>query len=169
MRTIKIQKLSIKKFAQYGYYADLLNPSGPSLGESPREYFRDMIQHNLGPGANGVSYSCFFSEDREWKIDTAEYHNYCAEACMPIDADCFMFTAPATAGGEFKADTIEAFYVPKGTMTVIKPGIWHYGVFPINAKSVSTFIGLPERVYETDAYAYHFKESEITIVEPWQD
>ena len=169
MQTIKIQKLSIEKFAQYGFYANLLNPSGPSLGASPSEYFRDIIQQNLGPGVNTVSYSCFFSEDREWKIDTAEYHNYCTEACMPIDADCFMFVAPATAGGKFKANTMEAFYIAKGTMIIIKPGIWHYAVFPINAKSVSVFIGLPERVYETDAFTYRFKESEITRVEPWQE
>ncbi len=150
MHQINCQKLTIEAFRKYGDFSDFINPDGEKLGEAPSEFFRDRMQVKLGK-TNILSLSALKVLQRPLVIDLLEYHNYCGEAILPIDADIIVQLAPATAKGQVPYEKIEAFYVPKGTAITINPGIWHHAPFVINAEQAHIFCMLPERTYENDA------------------
>lgn len=159
MRQIICKELNRKEFRKYGDFQSILHPDGEKMGDKPSEFFRDMIQLKLG-NTNILSVSSLRISMRPMIVDLLEYHNFCGEAIIPLDSDIIVQLAPATPKGESPYDKIEAFYVPKGTVVVLNPGVWHYSPFVIGSAEAHILCMLPERTYENDAYEVHFPESE---------
>ena len=49
-------------------------------------------------------------------------------------------------------DDIEVFFVPKGTLLCIRPGVWHHAAFTPDKRNLNVMIVLPERAYMTDCH-----------------
>jgi ureidoglycolate lyase len=148
MKKSAVQKLTIEKFARYGQFADMLNTNGDFIGEKPVVFFRDMLRQDLKDTA--VCYSILRVDSREKVVNVSEYHDHTAEMLMPLDCDVIIHVGPADCGPDVPADKIELFQVPKGTMVILRPGVWHHAPFPVNSDTANVLIGLPERLYATD-------------------
>ena len=163
MPKVKVKELSKEAFSIYGDYADMLNPQGYSFGEEPVLFYRDMLQQSLGCSTN-VSFSLCAVYKRPLIIDCSEYHNYCGETIIPLDGDILMHVAPATGDDQPPVDEIEVFHVPRGTMVVIKPGVWHQAAFPYNADKVNILCVLPERTYAIDCHLMQLPEDNLVEI-----
>jgi ureidoglycolate lyase len=165
MRTVEIKKLTIEAFAPYGAFASIIAPTGCKMGGKPIEFYRDMVQQNLS-GTNTVSYSSCVVEQREWVVTNAEYHNNCCEAIIVLDGDYLAHFAPACPEGEDPFDKIEVFLIPKGTMVVVRPGVWHQAGFPYGCGEVHILCALPERTYVNDCVCIDIPENKrIKVVD----
>lgn len=164
MRAVKVKNLTIEEFMPYGTYANLINPNSEKLGAPPIEFFRDMIQQNLGAGGL-ASFSTCRVEKREMIIDVTEYHTRTAEGILPLDNDIFIHVGPATpSDGCVPTEKIVVFQVPKGTMVVLRPGVWHHAPFTVNDKPANVLIVLPERTYANDCQVVQLKgKDQISI------
>lgn len=161
---IEVQDLSKNSFQDFGVFAGLEQPEGPKIGQAPIEFFRDQIQHPFS-STDIPSYSTCVVEPREFLIDTAEYHSYCREAILPMDGDVLIHVAEATPPSlGIPYDSFKVFYVPKGTMVVLHPGVWHHAPYTITDEKVHVLIVLPERAYANDCHCFPLeKEKRIPI------
>jgi ureidoglycolate lyase len=155
MREIAWKKLGRDAFAFYGTYANMLNPSAPKLGAEPIEFFRDMIQSQLG-SVPSASFGVCRVGRRPFIIDVSEYHDTCCEIVLPLDGDILMHVAPAVPEKEFPFDRAEVFLVPRGTICCLRPGVWHHAPFAYGTDVVNCLIALPERTYMNDCKVYEF-------------
>jgi len=169
MRELKYKALSTAAFGIYGSYAAMISPEknepgSIKIGAAPIEFFRDMLQSGLGSDCV-VSFGVCRVARRPFVIDASEYHDTSCEAMMPIDGDVLVHVAPAVPDDRFPGELAEAFLVPKGTMVVTRPGVWHHGPFTLGAESVSCLIALPERLYQRDCHSVALEgENRISIV-----
>jgi len=157
MRTVRIKKLTMEAFAPYGAFASIIDPKGSKLGAKPVEFYRDMAQQYLG-NDNTVSYSACVVEKRDWIITNAEYHNHCCEAIICLDGDYLAHFAPACPEGEYPYDNFEVFLIPRGTMVITRPGVWHQAGFPYGCDEVHILCALPERTYANDCICIEIPE-----------
>ena len=51
-----VKELTLEHFTRYGAFGQMINPQADKIGEEPIEFFRDMIQLDLG-GASIASFS----------------------------------------------------------------------------------------------------------------
>jgi ureidoglycolate lyase len=156
MRELRYRRLDPAAFAIYGSYAAMIEPdaagrAAPKLGQPPIEFFRDLVQSGMGTDTI-VSFGVCRVSRRPPVIDISEYHNASCEALMPIDGDVLVHVAPAVAEDRFPAEQAEVFMVPKGTMIVLRPGVWHHGPFALGSERVSCLVGIPERLYARDCH-----------------
>ena len=150
MRTVIVEELTREAFAPFGWYADMINPDTTKIGAKPIEFFRDMLQEDMGSGPI-VSFSTCRVEKRDLVIDVSEYHSSTGEGCMALDNDIYFHVAPATPVDErCPLDEIRVFRAPKGMMVVVRPGVWHHAPFTVNDDPASALIVLPERTYAND-------------------
>ncbi len=150
MNKVNVEKLTHEAFAPFGTFANLINPKADKLGAPPVEFYRDMVQIDVPP-TNLFSYSTCRVEKRDFVIDILEYHSACSEGILPLDNDILVQVAPATANNDpLPLDKVRVFYVPKGTVLTIKPGVWHWGPFTVNENPANILINLPERTYAND-------------------
>lgn len=165
MKTLSVEKLSVEAFYPFGFYADLINSKTEKLGEPPVEFFRDMVQQDMG-NASKVSFSGLRIDTREPIVDATECHSFTSEGILPIDNDIFMHVGPASPkGDEVPLERFRVFYVPKGTMVVLRPGVWHHGPFTANERAAHILITLPERTYANDCTVVQLdKSNHIKIV-----
>jgi ureidoglycolate lyase len=159
MRKAKIEELTLDSFKDFGTFANMINPDVPKIGDKPVEFFRDMLQLELG-NATRVSFSVCRCEKRPEIVDISEYHNTSGEGLMPLDAEVLIHAMPASVPGDLPVDKIRIFRVPKGTFVVLKPGVWHHGMFPVNAEYANVLIALPERLYARDCIVQEFTEKQ---------
>ena len=149
MRTAKVEKLTLAKFRPFGTYADMLTPPGEKLGKLPVEFYRDMVQLDLGDSI--ASFSICRVMPRPEVIDISEYHTACGEAILPLHADILIHVAPATPPDDPPpAKRIRVFMVPRGTLVVLRPGVWHHAPFVVEGDVANVLIVLPERTYAND-------------------
>jgi len=149
MPSTKIESLTLESFEPYGYFSKMIDPKTEKLGAPPVEFYRDMLQLDLGL-ATKASFSACRVEKRPEVVDASEYHSSCGEAFLPIDSDILIHVAPATQGEPVPYDRIRIFSVPKGTLVVLKPGIWHHAPFVDKGEYANVLIVLPERAYAND-------------------
>jgi ureidoglycolate lyase len=170
MKKTGIRKLTAEAFARYGSYASILEPSGDKLGAPPVEFYRDMVQQNLGR-ATQVSYSaCVVDAKQPRIIDCVEYHDYCGEAIICLDGDYLMHVAPACGKDDLPYDSIEVFLLPRGTVVYVKPGVWHQAGFPYGCDQVHILCALPERTYVTDCVVLNIpEEHQIEVIDEFID
>src|SRR5674476_814998 len=103
MRKLKFKELTAESFQNYGTFSNLINPRAIKIGEEPCEFFRDILQLNLGP-ASIASYSVCRLLSRDRIITNAEFHSYCSEGIFAIDGEVLMPVAAATQNGAFNPD-----------------------------------------------------------------
>ena len=163
MQNVQIKELSVEAFLPYGRFATMIDPNTEKLGAPPVEFYRDMVQQDLG--GKDISFSICRVEKRDRVIDVSEYHTACTEGILPLDNDVLIHVAPASPNGEtIPADRIEVFRVPAGTVAILRPGIWHHAPFTVNDKPANVLIMLPERTYANDCEVYEHPEDEkVTI------
>ncbi len=164
MRTAKVENLSVESFLPFGFFADMIDPEAEKLGAPPVEFFRDMVQQDLG-GSAIVSYSICRVERRDFVIDVSEYHTAVGEGILPLDSDVLIHVGPAmpTDSG-IPLDGIRVFRVRKGTMVVLRPGIWHHAPYAVGDTPANVLICLPERTYANDCVVVeHHGDEQITI------
>jgi ureidoglycolate lyase len=165
MKIVKVEELTTEKFLPFGFYANFINPEAEHLGQPPIQFFRDMVQQDFG-GASIGSFSTCRVEKREYKIDKTEYHTSTAESILPLDNDILCHVGPATAndvGVPF--DKIRVFRIPKGTMIVIRPGVWHHAPFTVNDAPANVLIAIPVRVYANDCIVVELDESDCIKID----
>ncbi len=169
MRELRYRPLEAAAFAPYGSYAAMITPGAggrpaPCIGRPPIEFFRDLIQSGLG-GDTTVSFGVCRVTRRPPVVDASEYHDSSCEALMPMDGDVLVHVAPAVPDGRFPSEQAEVFVVPKGTMLVLRPGVWHHGPFALGSEQVSCLVGLPERLYARDCVSVKLPvEDQLRIV-----
>ncbi len=154
MREVRYRPLDAAAFAPYGSFAPMIAPEAegrpaPRIGAPPIEFFRDVLQSGLGADTTASFGVCRVTR-RPPIIDESEYHDTACEALLPLDGDVLVHVAPAVPGDRFPAEQAEVFRVPRGTMVVLRPGVWHHGPFTLGAERVSCLVALPERLYARD-------------------
>ena len=161
MKTVSVQPLTVEKFHRYGSYAALIDPCADATGpkDAPIVFFRDMVQQELF-GAN-PSFSTCRMTSRPLVIDVGEYHNHTCEVSMPLDNDALVWVAAAGAETDrVPVERIEVFYVPKGTLLMIRPGVWHHAAFSVDRNPVNVMIVLPERGYMNDCFGVQIPKAD---------
>lgn len=165
MNTIQVEQLSLEAFWPFGFYANCINPAAEKNGAPPIEFFRDMVQLNLG-GASVASFSICRVERRDHVIEMCEYHSACGEGILPLDNDILIHVAPATPPHvSCPLDRLRVFYVPQGTLVVLRPGVWHHAPFTVNDKPANVLIVLPERTYANDCARVKLAEADRIRIE----
>jgi ureidoglycolate lyase len=154
MKEIRYKALEAAAFSRYGTFACMIDPEANRphsmrIGAPPIEFFRDMLQTGLGQDSVASFGVCRVTK-RPFVIDASEWHDGACEAMMPIDGDVLAHVAPAVPEGRFPSELCEVFLVPKGTMIVTRPGVWHHGPFALGQERVSCLVTLPERLYARD-------------------
>ena len=155
----KIQELTPEAFAKYGSYVQLINPVDAICGGTghPVAFYRDMMPVPV-PGPSLPSFSVCRVEKREEIIIGGEYHSYASEANIPLDADCILYFAVA-GKGPCPAESMEVFRIPKGTLVVCRPGVWHRAPFVYDTDVVNVMVFLPERTYANDSFVDDFEDA----------
>jgi len=148
MKTVKVQELSLEKFNRYGVFANMLDPDTDKLGASPIEFYRDMLQLDVGQAQ--PSFSVCRVEKRNLVIDLSEYHNTTCEGLLPLDEAVYIHVAPANGGDKVPVEQIEVFKVPQGTFVALRRGVWHHAPFTVGNKAANVLVVLPERAYAVD-------------------
>ena len=166
MSPVKVRNLNVEAFLPFGFYASLIDPATERIGAPPVEFYRDMVQQDLG-GAAIASFSVCRVEPRPPVIDVTEYHTRTAEGILPLDSDVLIHVGPATPPGEAPPlDRFQVFRVPRGTMVVLRPGVWHHAPFTTSADPANVLIVLPERAYANDCVVVTLEEGQrLDIVE----
>lgn len=165
MRTVKVEELSAEAFLPYGFYANLIDPHAERIGDPPVEFYRDMVQQNLA-GASMASFSTCRVETRDPVIDVSEYHTAVGEGILPLDGDVLIHVGPATPPGvSAPLERMRVFRVPKGTMIVLRPAVWHHAPFTLTEDPVNTLIVLPERTYANDCIVFEIEEDDRIHIE----
>ena len=160
MSPVKVRDLGVEAFLPFGFYAPLLDPQTERIGAPPIEFYRDIVQQDLG-GAAIASFSICRVEPRPAVIDVTEYHTRAAEGILPLDNDVLIHVGPATPPGEAPPlDRFQVFRVPRGTMAVLRPGVWHHAPFTANADPANVLIVLPERTYANDCVVVELGEDQ---------
>ena len=160
MNKVKVQDLEAVAFQTFGTFANLINPTAYGFGKPPVQFFRDIIQQQIGE-ATTVSYSICRVEPRANVIGSGEYHNSCCEGILPIDNDILIHVGPGTNPRfGMPIEQFQVFRVPMGTMVVLRPGVWHHGPFALGAERVSCLVALPERLYARDCHGVTVPEEE---------
>ena len=152
----KAHKMTMENFKKYGAYSDIINPSGAKLGAGGIEFYRDLLQDD---NQGTASYSVCRVKPREFIASVAECHNYANESLMPIDGDVYMHVGAATKSDDIDPNDFEIFFIPKGTMVVLRRGVWHHAVFPAGDSTVNALIILPERTYKNDCNVIRLSEN----------
>ena len=158
-----IKELTNDAFKTYGTFANFFHPEGTKIEFGPIDFFPDMSVLPLGQ-ANAAAFSIVKVQKRENIISEMECHMFTGEGTVPLNGDVLVCVAPATPKDVIPLDKIEVFRVPKGTLLILRPGVWHGAPFAENSDVVNVLAILPERTYVNDAYFYHIpKDKEIHI------
>lgn len=155
----QVEELTLETFNSYGRFVQAIDPTTPKLGERPIEFFRDMLQVDLGCSTK-ASFSILRVEKRPQIIDVMEHHNTVGEVNLPLDNDVLMYVAAATALNEFNSEDVRVFRVPRGTVVSLHVGVWHQAAFVADAEYANILVVLPERLYAKDCIVHKLKDFE---------
>ena len=158
MKTKNVNVLNPGNFHKFGTYHSMVIMDTERLGPPPVEFYRDILKVDFN-GKN-PAFSVTQISPRPLIAEKFEYHSYTGEAFMPLDGDILIHVAPAGKKETVPYDKIEIFLVPKGTMTVINPGVWHAAPFVKGEKPIHVLTVLPERTYANDCQTLQFPEQE---------
>ena len=137
MRTVRVEELSVEGFLPFGYYSQMIDPQAVKIGAPPIEFFRDMMQLNLG-STTMASFSTCRVEHRDSVIDVTECHSSTGEGILPLDNDILIHVGPATP-----PDTD----IPLDEITV-------------DDDPANVLIVLPERAYANDCWVVTLAEED---------
>ncbi|MDD3058606.1 MAG: ureidoglycolate hydrolase [Sphaerochaeta sp.] len=163
MREIPVQSLQWESFHQYGEFSDALHPAGYSLGD----FYHDRVLFPVSEGRMVGFSSLVCTKRMEKIIDSAECHSTAAEFILPLDGDVIVHVAPPSQVPV--PELTEAFLVPKGTMVMLRIGVWHLAPFAVKEGDTHVLIGLPERIYKTDCMVVAYAEDQKMKVNYTED
>jgi len=153
-QALPVKQLSLEAFQEFGTYAPLTPPTAtPLVAGDIISFWPDCGGVlTLGPsGSNQLSIGICQVKWRELKVDVCEYHTSTGEGILPLDGDIYLHVGRPTGDDTVPVDGLEIFYVPKGTVVLLKPGVWHHAPFAANpGETVNTVILLPQRTYAND-------------------
>lgn len=161
--TLATTALSPASFLPFGFYGDMLQPGTEKLGAPPIEFFRDMVQQDLGTHSR-CSFSTCRVEPRPLVIDVLESHSRTMEVMLPLDNDMLLHVAPATANGQPDLGKLQVFRVPRGVLVAMRAGIWHHGPFACHGRTTHILVALPERTYANDTCTYPIAEPDRPVI-----
>jgi len=164
MRKVKIKELGLEDFRAYGSFANMIDPEAAYFGEEPIQFFRDMVQLDLG-GKGTASFSICRVRERALVVEVTEYHSSCGEGILPLDSDVLIHVGPASRNDVVPLDEIEVFRVPRGTLVTLRPGVWHHAPLAFNSDKANVLIVLPERTYANDCTVFEIPEDKRTKIE----
>jgi ureidoglycolate lyase len=171
-KPVQVEPLTAASIAPFGSCVDMLaiehQQERPRIGQQPIVFVRDPVQQVIGsPGGLGdVSYSVCVVDPRPLVVDVLEYHSHTGEGILGLDGDMILQLAPATRSVDnVPVDQLRAFLVKRGTLVVIRPGVWHHAPFCIEAQRLHVLIALPERTYENDCTVVQLGETEQVRIE----
>jgi ureidoglycolate lyase len=154
MSTLTVKPLTLEAFAKYGSFSSLTPPTIEPLADGELIKFWPDCGGvlDLGPAAsNHLAVGICQVKWRKLQVDVSEFHSATGEGNLPLDGDVYIHVAPPTAESSISPDAIEMFYVPQGTMVIMKPGVWHHAPFAVQkGATVNTLILLPQRTYAND-------------------
>lgn len=157
MRKIKAEKLSHEAFHFYGDFADMIPEQLPDMN-------MDQVLLDLGRPYENCAFSLIRSQVCENNTAImAEYHSLTGQAFLPMDGDVLLYVARPTTG-DCPIEKMRAFYVPKGTLVVVKPGVWHFTPMAVE-RPVNVMISLVQRTWANDVTFYGFKDEEKFQIE----
>ncbi len=165
MNTLKITELTLENFKPFGSYEQLINPTAIGGGIPGMAFYPDLVSLELN--FQNPSFSTTRVEKKFGKTIVAiEQHDKCGEGILSLDGDMIVYFAPASSKYPEVLNDLKAFYVPKGTMLCIHPGVWHCMPFAANTDVINVLNVLPRRTYKNDVSMQMLKEEErITIVD----
>lgn len=164
MKNICVEELSIEAFLTFGFFALLTAPDSEHLGASPVCFFRDMLQMNIS-GGSAPSFSVCRVEKRPFEISTYEYHSLTGEGILPLDNDVLIHVVPTTrSANHLPVEKLRVFRVPKGTMVVLRPGVWHHAPFTLDDEPAHVLIVLPERTYANDCVVKKVEDCDKVLI-----
>jgi ureidoglycolate lyase len=164
MQTMREEELEVEGFLPFGYYMQLIDPDAEKFGAPLREFFRDMLQLNLGSSMM-VSFSICRVKKRALLIEAMEYHAFTGEGILPLDKESIIPVGPASRPDTFPGEKIRAFRIPQGTMVVLRPGTWHHAPFTVNDVPANVLIILPERTSANDCTVENPPDAEYIRIE----
>ena len=154
MRTIKAQQLCNESFRKYGVYQDCFNNEEmQSRTITNGSFYADLVALDFNPAGNLPTISiCHITKAEKNIVKFLEYHKYTCEGLLPLDDDILIFVG--TPGrGELTVDSLECFYVPKGTFVKLNPLVVHGSQFPVNNDEAHVVCMLPGRTFNNDMIA----------------
>lgn len=154
MRKIQAKPLTAEGFHPYGNYTSITEPSGNHLGD----FYNDQVIYPVA-GNMPIAFSPLtIHKASPMTITAAEYHNSTGECIVAMDDDVVIHVAPPT--NEPVPELTEAFIVPRGTMVMLKTGVWHYGGYPLIKEEAHLLIVLPERIYMNDCCVVQYEDKD---------
>lgn len=168
MKTIKVQPLAAQTFRRYGIFQNLLDDK--SLAETSifdAGFFADVLTLDFGPGNLPTVSVCPVHPHEQKTIRFLEAHGTTSEGLLPIDEDVVIYVGVPGKGLErLTTDTLEAFYVPRGTFVKLNPLIIHGPQFSVSEKESHVLCLLPGRTFYNDMIMKRLNEDEwVEIVD----
>ncbi len=164
MKTIKVQPLTMEEFAPFGFFTNLVDPTGVALGDEACQFHPDLLRMITKPCEELAFSVCHIKYLDQKLVTNLEYHTHTGEALLPLDGDIYLHVAPPTNGVP-RIDLTKAFLVPKGTLVVLKTATWHNAPLAAQPGEMNVMVVLPERVYMNDCVVIPLSEEEQFIVE----
>ena len=165
MREIQVQKLTKDNFGKYGEFLDLLDESELKKKSIFQEgFFADVVALEFNQGNQPTISVCHVKKQSENIISFLEAHQYACEGLLPLDGDVIIFVG--IMDSDFRTESIEAFYVPKGTFVKLNPLIVHGTQYPVDKEDVHIVCMLPGRTFKNDMLSRRLETGEqirITI------
>lgn len=147
MREIQVQKLTKDNFGKYGEFLDLLDESELKKKSIFQEgFFADVVALEFNQGNQPTISVCHVKKQSENIISFLEAHQYACEGLLPLDGDVIIFVG--IMDSDFRTESIEAFYVPKGTFVKLNPLIVHGTQYPVDKEDVHIVCMLPGRTFK---------------------
>ena len=160
MKTIHAELLSKEAFRKYGTFQNMLDISDTTEPWESTDggFYPDLVRMQLGNDNCACASVNKISKADGDVIKFTEYHGYTSEGILPLDGDCIIHVGKAN--GPVTSEKLRAFYVPKGTMVALNPGVLHGTQIACKEDVVHVLILLPERTYGNDCEVIRFAEED---------
>ena len=166
MREIQVQKLTKDNFGKYGEFLDLLDESELKKKSIFQEgFFADVVALEFNQGNQPTISVCHVKKQSENIISFLEAHQYACEGLLPLDGDVIIFVG--IMDSDFRTESIEAFYVPKGTFVKLNPLIVHGTQYPVDKEDVHIVCMLPGRTFKNDMLSRRLETGEQIRITRW--
>ncbi len=166
MSSVSVRELALEAFQPYGTYCQMADhPEILAMTPRPVVFRPDMIQMQLADSST-ASFSICRVEPRELVITGGEYHDHAMEGILPLDGDILIHVAPPTHPRlGIPADRFEVYRVPRGTMVVLRPGVWHGAPYALGQTAVNVLVVLPVRTYANDSVSVRLEPDQQIAIE----
>lgn len=162
MRKLHVEKLTHEAFAPFGTFYDFAAPDGYALEGELHRFYPDRMREAYSEHV-GFSPICV-KRPKKMIVRAVEYHTRTSEIIFPLNDDMILHVAPASNGVPVP-HLAHAFRVPKHTMVLIRPGVWHLCPLPVDADVLSAMIVLPECTYANDCVVVDLSDEQAFEIE----